>query len=96
MKLEPGTGQWCVVTGGSSGLGAATCRALVAKGCKVLLMDLKENTKLVEELAPNAFSAGPVNVVKEDEVAASLAAGVAKFGNQLIGVSAASLAAGNS
>ncbi|KAI9027008.1 3-hydroxyacyl-CoA dehydrogenase [Hyaloraphidium curvatum] len=84
MKIEPGS--WLVVTGGSSGLGAATVRALVAKGAKVLLMDLKENHDLVKELGEDkAFSAGPVDVANEGQVAASLAQGVQKFGTQLIG-----------
>src|SRR5271166_1756575 len=38
-----------VVTGGASGLGAATARALAAKGVKVALLDL--NAELGEKLA---------------------------------------------
>src|SRR6516225_881425 len=38
-----------IVTGGASGLGAATARALAAKGAKVAVCDL--NTKLAESIA---------------------------------------------
>ena len=46
MKLQ---GQAAIVTGGASGLGAATARRLAAQGAKVAVADL--NTKLAEELA---------------------------------------------
>ena len=35
-------GRVAVVTGGASGLGAATARALAAKGVKVAIFDLQE------------------------------------------------------
>src|SRR3954453_19695857 len=41
--------QAAIVTGGASGLGAATARKLAAQGAKVAVCDL--NTKLAEELA---------------------------------------------
>jgi NAD(P)-dependent dehydrogenase (short-subunit alcohol dehydrogenase family) len=43
------TGISAIVTGGASGLGAATARALAAKGAKVAVCDL--NTKLAESVA---------------------------------------------
>src|SRR4051812_5713212 len=46
MQLK---GQAAIVTGGASGLGAATARKLAAAGAKVALVDL--NTKLAETLA---------------------------------------------
>jgi len=46
MKLQ---GQAAIVTGGASGLGAATARKLAAQGAKVAVADL--NTKLAEDLA---------------------------------------------
>lgn len=50
------------------------------------MMDLKENLDLVKELGSDkCFSAGPCDVTKEEAVAASLAAGLQKFGTQLIG-----------
>src|SRR4051812_50197810 len=41
--------QAAIVTGGASGLGAATARKLAARGAKVAVFDL--NMKLAEELA---------------------------------------------
>jgi len=46
MKLQ---GQAAIVTGGASGLGAATARKLAAQGAKVAVADL--NAKLAEDLA---------------------------------------------
>jgi NAD(P)-dependent dehydrogenase (short-subunit alcohol dehydrogenase family) len=46
MQLE---GHAAVVTGGASGLGAATARKLAAQGARVAVSDI--NTKLAEELA---------------------------------------------
>src|SRR6202011_191617 len=43
------TGQAAIVTGGASGLGAATVRKLAAQGAKVAVVDL--NTKLAESVA---------------------------------------------
>ena len=40
MKLDSSISA--VVTGGASGLGAATARALAAKGVKVAIFDLQE------------------------------------------------------
>jgi NAD(P)-dependent dehydrogenase (short-subunit alcohol dehydrogenase family) len=46
MQLK---GQAAIVTGGASGLGAATARKLAAQGAKVAVLDL--NAKLAEEFA---------------------------------------------
>ncbi|MFN7029308.1 MAG: SDR family NAD(P)-dependent oxidoreductase, partial [Sphingopyxis sp.] len=50
MKLDSTVSA--VVTGGASGLGAATARALAAKGVKVAIFDLQEEkgTALAAEL----------------------------------------------
>ncbi len=48
-----------VVTGGASGLGLATARAIAAKGAKVAIFDMKEDEgeKVAKELgAPSARS----------------------------------------
>lgn len=52
-------GKGFVVTGGGSGLGAATARRLVAGGACVLLIDLDEDagTALAAELGGNAHFA---------------------------------------
>ena len=49
MKIE---GQVALVTGGASGLGAATARALAAKGVKVAIFDLQEGkgTEVANEI----------------------------------------------
>jgi len=46
------TGKVAVVTGGASGLGAATCRALAAEGVRVVVADLDEGggTAVVNEV----------------------------------------------
>ena len=50
MRLDQSTPA--VVTGGASGLGAATARALTAKGVKVTILDLNAETgeKIAKEL----------------------------------------------
>jgi NAD(P)-dependent dehydrogenase (short-subunit alcohol dehydrogenase family) len=46
-----------IVTGGASGLGEATVRALVARGGKVAIIDMDEEKghRIARELAPSAF-----------------------------------------
>jgi len=68
MKIE---GLGAVVTGGASGLGAATARLLADRGAKVTLFDL--NAEAGEAMAAEIgglFSA--VDVTNEDSVAAGL------------------------
>ncbi len=43
MKID---GIAAIVTGGGSGMGAATARALAAAGCKVALWDMNEAAAL--------------------------------------------------
>src|SRR4051794_41470174 len=65
--------QAAIVTGGASGLGAATARKLAGQGAKVAVCDL--NTKLAEELAKEiGGGAGTCDVA---DAAAGEAAGVA-------------------
>ena len=68
-----------VVTGGASGLGAATARALAAKGVKVALLDLNETvgTVLAKELG-GVFA--KCDVTNEANVDAALAAVRAQHG----------------
>jgi len=73
MRLK---GKHCVVTGGSSGIGAATVRRFVAEGAEVLVADLAvEGAKaLVEELG-KAVTAIRCDVsVESDVIAVSEAA----------------------
>ncbi len=52
MKLD---GYYTIVTGGASGLGAATARALAGAGAKVLLADLQDGAALASELGGAAI-----------------------------------------
>jgi len=75
-------GKVAVITGGASGLGAATARALVAKGAKVAIFDLQEDkgNALVGELGADNALFQKVNVVSEESVQEGVAATMAKFG----------------
>ncbi|MFN3231733.1 MAG: SDR family NAD(P)-dependent oxidoreductase [Alphaproteobacteria bacterium] len=68
MKLE---GHSAIITGGASGLGAATARELTAKGMKVTLWDLNEEmgTELAGDIG-GAFA--KVDVASEDDVKAGI------------------------
>ena len=66
MKIQ---GKVCVVTGGASGLGAATAKHLVAQGAKVILVDMNQELgqQLQQQLGENAeFIA--VDVTDENQV----------------------------
>lgn len=64
-----------VVTGGGSGLGAATARMIVANGGKVVLADVNKNTTaaLAVELGRNALFV-PTDVVNEESAKGAFAA----------------------
>lgn len=51
-------GQVAIVTGGASGIGAATCRRLVAEGADVVIADMngEKANVLAEELGPHAVA----------------------------------------
>ena len=70
MKCESGISA--VVTGGASGLGAATARALAAKGVKVAIFDLsREKGEAIAAEIGGVFC--EVNVTSEDSVDAGFA-----------------------
>ena len=74
-------GQVALITGGASGLGAATARRIHGAGGSVLLMDLSEENgrRLAGELGHRAaFVKG--DVVDGDQMAAAVDAAVSKFG----------------
>ena len=77
-----------VITGGASGLGAATARRLAAKGVKVALFDLNEaaGEALAKELG-GVFCL--VDVTKEDSVDAGFAKARAAIGQERILVNCA-------
>jgi NAD(P)-dependent dehydrogenase (short-subunit alcohol dehydrogenase family) len=75
MKLENTS---ALVTGGASGLGEATARALAAKGVKVVIMDLKEDDgeKLAAELGGTFIKcdvSNPEQVIAAIEAAQAMA-----------------------
>ena len=79
-----------VVTGGASGLGAATARALAAKGVKVALLDLNADAgeKLAKELG-GIFA--KCDVTSEASVDAALAAARKAHGQERILVNCAGI-----
>ena len=86
MKLDASISA--VVTGGASGLGAATARRLAAQGVKVAIFDLNEaaGQALAQELG-GVFC--KVNVTSEADVDAGVAAARAAIGQERILVNCA-------
>ncbi|TXH54819.1 MAG: SDR family NAD(P)-dependent oxidoreductase, partial [Burkholderiaceae bacterium] len=86
MKLDASISA--VVTGGASGLGAATARRLAAQGVKVAIFDLNEaaGQALAQELG-GVFC--KVNVTSEADVDAGFAAARAAIGQERILVNCA-------
>jgi NAD(P)-dependent dehydrogenase (short-subunit alcohol dehydrogenase family) len=76
MKLD---GYSAIVTGGASGLGAATARALAREGAKVLLADLRDAAALAAELGGAAL-AGDVAEAEFAEAAVARATALAPLG----------------
>lgn len=66
-------GKSAIVTGGASGLGAATARALAAAGAKVAIFDMNEDLAkdVANEIGGSAFA---VNVAEDSSVEAAFAA----------------------
>ena len=90
MKLS---GATAIVTGGASGLGAATAKALAAEGARVALWDMnaEKGEPLARELG-GVFHV--VNVADEASVSAALAATEAALGGPRILVNCAGIAIG--
>jgi NAD(P)-dependent dehydrogenase (short-subunit alcohol dehydrogenase family) len=77
-----------VVTGGSSGLGAATARALAAKGVKVAIFDMqKEKGEAIAAEIGGIFC--EVNVTSDDSVDAGFAKARAAHGQERVLVNCA-------
>jgi NAD(P)-dependent dehydrogenase (short-subunit alcohol dehydrogenase family) len=79
-----------VVTGGASGLGAATVRELIAHGGKVMILDRpqSEGAALAKELGANAAFAA-ADVTSDAEVSAAVQQTVERFGAIHINVNCA-------
>jgi NAD(P)-dependent dehydrogenase (short-subunit alcohol dehydrogenase family) len=89
MKIQ---GKSALVSGGASGLGAATVRMLVAQGAKVVIADVNEKTG--QELAAELGSAArfvKTDVTKTDEVKATVAEAASKNGGLHFTVTAAGI-----
>ena len=84
-----------IITGGASGLGAATVRYFVERGAKVSLFDLNKEAgnSLVEELGPDKTMFHQVDVTDEDQVAQAIEATVGKFGAIHVNINAAGIPA---
>ncbi|MFJ7682964.1 3-hydroxyacyl-CoA dehydrogenase [Peribacillus butanolivorans] len=69
-----------VVTGGASGLGAATVRNIIKKGGKAVIFDLSEENgvKMVEELGDSVIFI-KTDVTSEESVLEALEQGIEKF-----------------
>ena len=74
-------GKVAVITGGASGIGAATATLFVREGARVLIADLQVAAAeaFAESLGPNATSIR-ANVAVEADVAAAIRAAVEKWG----------------
>ena len=66
------TGTSAIVTGGASGLGAATARKLAAAGAHVVILDLQEGDAVAQELG-GAFVQADVTIEPEVQVAVDAA-----------------------
>ncbi len=75
-------GKVAVVTGGASGLGAATVRAYVERGAKVAIFDMNEaaGQALADELGTDNVAYFEVNVCDEAMVEKAIVGTVAAFG----------------
>jgi len=74
-------GKVAVVTGGASGIGAATVRLMAAEGARVLIADLQEAVAiaLAEELGEHA-AAARCNVAREQDVSDAIGAAMDRWG----------------
>ena len=89
------TGHTFLVTGGASGLGAATARRLAAAGGNAVICDVdaEQGAKLATELGARAVFAA-ADVTDESQVAKAVAAAREKFGSLHGAVSCAGIAPG--
>jgi NAD(P)-dependent dehydrogenase (short-subunit alcohol dehydrogenase family) len=79
MRLADKT---ALITGGASGLGAATARRFISEGCRVCVCDIQDEVaeKFVASLGDHAFYAH-CDVTSESQVEAAVDAAVERFGH---------------
>lgn len=87
MRID---GSTILISGGSSGLGAACAQIFLRRGAKVILIDLVPPLEELMATAPGNCLYRPTDVTKEDEVQAAIDEGVKQFGQ----LSAAVICAG--
>jgi NAD(P)-dependent dehydrogenase (short-subunit alcohol dehydrogenase family) len=87
------TNTHAIVTGGASGLGHASARALAGAGAKVTIFDLNEEagSKIAGEIGGKFVK---VNIVSEDEVVAGFETARAAYGQERILVHCAQVSKG--
>ncbi len=93
MRIE---GKTALVTGGASGLGEAAVRLLAAKGARVVIMDLNEETgtSIAQELGTNvAFC--KADITDADQVQAAIDLALQQFGRVDIAINCAGIAPGS-
>lgn len=75
-------GRVAVVTGGASGIGAATIRTFALAGARVVIADLQQDmaSDLVNELGRDTASFSRTDVTKEDDVARTLQTAADTYG----------------
>ena len=76
------SGKVAVITGGASGMGAATARVMVRDGCKVILGDLNTDAlaTLCKELGTDNAVGRTCDVSNEDDVTGLVDAAIGHFG----------------
>ena len=74
-------GKVAVITGGASGMGAATVRKFVAEGARVVIADVQEDKgrQLADDIGPEAVFAF-ADVCREADVQGMIEAAVTEFG----------------
>jgi len=87
-------GKVALITGGARGVGAATAGELVARGAKVVLVDLDEEPlrELVERLGADSATSITGDVTELADMQAAVAHGVERFGGIDVVVASAGIA----